>query len=173
MKLAKMTHGAFYGHFESKEALYKASFRKALQNSRATRLIKGPFAIRHLGNLVTGYLSLRDLGNQQSPDIESFLSNDIANENTEVKKLYEESYFNLLRLLEKRILALTRLKKSPLTIRTIDVPDTARAILASLIGAIAIAKSISHEKEREAIMAASQKQIFTMLGLDDSYYAKV
>jgi TetR/AcrR family transcriptional repressor of nem operon len=26
MKSAKMTHGAFYTHFESKEALYSASF---------------------------------------------------------------------------------------------------------------------------------------------------
>ncbi len=168
MKLAKMTHGAFYAHFESKEALYREAFQGALQRSRASKLIKGPMAVSHLRELVTGYLNLRDLGAQSTPGVESFLSNNIANENPEVKKLYEQSYFGLYRLLEKRLLALSKLKSSPLTFSPSLIPDKTRAILASMIGAIALAKSIEQDEEREAILAASQNHIFTILGLDEA-----
>jgi AcrR family transcriptional regulator len=42
MKLAKMTHGAFYAHFSSKEALYHASVRETLEGSRAAGWSRGP-----------------------------------------------------------------------------------------------------------------------------------
>ena len=51
MKLARMTHGAFYAHFESKEALFNASFLETLRRSRAARLTKAPFSIKHLTSL--------------------------------------------------------------------------------------------------------------------------
>jgi AcrR family transcriptional regulator len=168
MKLAKMTHGAFYSHFESKEALYKAAFQEALRRSKAAHLTKGPFSVQHLKQLVTGYLNIRDLSSSNSPSTEAFLSNDIGNENTEIKKLYEESYLSLLKLFENRLNALARLKKMTLTSDGLSIPDKARAILASMIGAIAIAKSIDKEEEREAVLLAAQKQIYTMLGMDES-----
>ena len=41
MRKAKLTHGAFYAHFDSKEALFNASFMETVKRSRAARLIKG------------------------------------------------------------------------------------------------------------------------------------
>ena len=172
MKLAKLTHGAFYTHFESKEALYRETFREALKRSQASRLIKGPYSIQNLTNLVSGYLNLRDLDMPDSPRPEALLSNDIGSDNVEVKKLYEESYFALLRLLENRLIALSRLKSAPLRLNPEQARDKSRAILASMIGAIAIAKSITVEQEREAILKAAQNQIFGMLGLDETRIKK-
>ena len=168
MKLAKLTHGAFYSHFESKEALYKETFREALRRSQASRLIKGPYSIQNLTNLVSGYLNLRDLDQPDSPRPEALLSNDIDSDNIEVKKLYEEAYFALLRLLENRLIALSRLKTAPLRISPEQARNKSRVILAAMIGAIAIAKSITVEKEREAILRAAQDQIFGMLNLDET-----
>ena len=166
MKLAKLTHGAFYTHFESKEALYRETFKEALRSSQASRLIKGPYSIQNLTNLVSGYLNLRDMDMPDSPRPEALLSNDIGSDNVEVKKLYEESYFSLLRLLENRLIAL--LKTAPLRLKPGQARDKSRTILASMIGAIAVAKSITVEHEREAILRATQNQIFGMLGLDET-----
>ena len=90
MKLARMTHGAFYSHFESKEALYNASFLETLRNSRAARLAKGPFFIKHLTALVTDYLNLRELERKTAPGPESILFNEIGSTNPEIKKLRDQ-----------------------------------------------------------------------------------
>jgi len=168
MKCAKMTHGAFYTHFSSKEALYRESFGAALKRSRAARLMKGPFSIKNLMDLVGGYLKLDNNYDDETfaaPNAEAFLSNDIGNSNQEVKKLYEQSYLSLLKIFETRLKALARLKSSPLQICETTIPEKSRAILACMVGALAIAKTINLEREREAILVAAQNQIFVILGL--------
>ncbi len=167
MKLAKMTHGAFYAHFESKEALYKSSFVDALQHSRAARLVKGPLSMKNLSNLVSDYLSLRSAEKPRDPGPEAILFNEYANDNAEVKQLYEESYDNLRKILERRITALSRLKGTPLPLDREVVTRKARAIMASMVGAVAIAKSIPNEAEKAHVLAASQRQVLALLGLSE------
>lgn len=167
MKLARMTHGAFYAHFESKEALYNASVFETIRRSRAGRLVKGPFSIMHLTSLVTDYLNLRDPQKPQEPGPESILFNDIGSDNDEIKRLYEKSYQSLRELLETRITALSRLGKLPFSADSETVAEKSRAILASLVGAVAIAKSIPHEEEQRNILITAQKQIFAILGVSE------
>jgi TetR/AcrR family transcriptional regulator, transcriptional repressor for nem operon len=167
MKLARMTHGAFYAHFESKEALYNASVFETIKRSRAGRLVKGPFSIMHLTSLVTDYLNLREPKKSQEPGPESILFNDIGSDNDEIKRLYEKSYQSLRELLETRITALSRLGKLPFTADSETVADKSRAIVASLVGAVAIAKSIPHEEEQRHILLTAQKQIFAILGVSE------
>lgn len=168
MKLAKMTHGAFYAHFESKEALYNASFLETLKASRAARLVKGPLSVKHLTALVSNYWNLQELVQKSKPGPETVLFNEIGNENAEVKKLFEASYQNLKRMLETRIIALSRLKKLPFEPDRETIAEKSRAILASLVGAVAIARSIPQEEERRGILEAAQKQILIMLGVNES-----
>ncbi|MCW8950438.1 MAG: TetR/AcrR family transcriptional regulator, partial [Sedimenticola sp.] len=99
---------------------------------------------------------------------ETVLFNEIGNENAEVKKLYEASYHNLKKMLETRLIALSRLKKLPFEPDSDTIAEKARAILASLVGAVAIAKSIPHEEEQRNILEAAQKQILIMLGVNES-----
>ncbi|MCU7850884.1 MAG: TetR/AcrR family transcriptional regulator [Candidatus Thiodiazotropha sp. (ex Monitilora ramsayi)] len=167
MKLARMTHGAFYAHFESKEALYNASFIETLKRSRAGRLVKGPFSIMHLTSLVTDYLNLRDPKKPQEPGPEAILFNDIGSDNDEIKKLYEKSYLSLKEMLETRITALSKLNKLPFAADSETVAEKSRAILAALVGAVAIAKSIPHEEEQRSILMTAQKQIFAILGVSE------
>lgn len=168
MQLARMTHGAFYAHFESKEALYNASLLEAFRRSRAARLVKGPFSVRHLTELVTDYLNLRDLKEKGGPGPEAILVNEIGSEKVEVKRLYEESYQSLKKVLETRIMALSRLRQLPFATDRDTIAEKARAILASLVGAVAIAKSIPQEDEQRDILLAAQKQIFSILGVSES-----
>lgn len=168
MKSAKMTHGAFYAHFESKEALYRASFLETLKNSRAARLVKGPLSIKHLTSLVTSYWNLRALANKNQPGPETVLFNEIGNKNSNVKRLFEESYDNLKKIIETRIAALARLKRLPIEADRDIIADKSRAILASLVGAVSVAKNLSREEERHLILESTQKQILNMLGFRES-----
>ncbi len=165
MKLAKMTHGAFYAHFESKEALYKASFLQTLNGSSTGRLAKAPFSIKHLTELASNLLNLRALSEQTRPSPENILFNEIGSDSSEIRQLYEKSYLGVLKILEKRITALDKLKKLPLAQNQNSISEKSRAMLASLVGAVAIAKSIQSEEERRQILNAAQNQILKSLGV--------
>ncbi|MET0029412.1 MAG: TetR/AcrR family transcriptional regulator [Candidatus Thiodiazotropha sp.] len=168
MKAAKMTHGAFYAHFESKEALYQASFLETLRRSRAARLVKGPLSIKHLTSLVTNYWNLSELENKSKPGPETILFNEIGNSNSSIKCLFEESYDRLRKMIEIRIAALIKLKQLPFKPDRELISDKSRAILASLVGAVAVAKNLSREEERRHILESTQKQILSMLGVADN-----
>lgn len=165
MKLAKMTHGAFYAHFESKEALYKASFLQALNGSTTGRLAKAPFSVKHLTQLASNLLNLRALSEQSRPSPENILFNEIGSDSAEIRRLYEKSYLSILKILEKRITALCKLNRLSLEENQSAIAAKSRAILASLVGAVAIAKSIQSEDERRQILSAAQDQILDMLGV--------
>jgi TetR/AcrR family transcriptional repressor of nem operon len=172
MRAAKMTHGAFYAHFESKEALFRASFFEMLQGSRAARLIKGPLSIKHLTSLVTHYWNLRELEKNARPGPEMVLFNEAGNQNASVKPLFEESYNNLKKMVETRLLALSKLRQLPFDSNREIIADKARAILSLLVGAVVVAKSISREDERRGILEAAQKQILQMLGFNSTKLAE-
>lgn len=167
MKSAKMTHGAFYAHFESKEALYRASFLETLKNSRAARLIKGPLSLRHLTSLVTSCCNLSELEKKSKPGPETILFNEIGSRNANIKRLFEASYNKLRKMIETRIAALIKLKQLPLEPSREIVAEKSRAILASLVGAVTVAKSLSCEEERRQILESTQKQILNMLGFKE------
>ncbi len=165
MKLAKMTHGAFYAHFESKEALYKASFLQTLNGSSTGRLAKAPFSMKHLTQLASNLLNLRALSEKSRPSPENILFNEIGSDSVEIRQLYEKSYLGVLKILEKRIIALSKLNRISFSPNQEVIAEHSRAILASLVGAVAIAKSIQSEEERHRILSAAQNQILTMLGV--------
>jgi len=168
MRSAKLTHGAFYAHFKSKEALYSESFIKTLNGSRAARLVKGPLSVKHLTALVTNYWSLGELEKKSKPGPETILFNEIGNENVNIKKLFEESYQSLKKMIETRIAALSKLKQLHFEPGSEIIAEKSRAILALLVGAVVVAKSISDKDEQSKILEAAQKQILNMLGVNES-----
>ncbi|MFB9866848.1 TetR/AcrR family transcriptional regulator [Vreelandella sulfidaeris] len=168
MKLAKMTHGAFYAHFSSKEALYHASVRLTLDNTRTARLVKGPLSMQHLTELVDNYCNLQELEAKQRPGPEAVLFNEIGSEKAEIRTLFEASYLRMKKMLETRLRALGKLKKLPFADDRQVIADKSRVILASLIGAVAIAKSLPGEVERKQVLIATQRQILLMLGVSET-----
>ena len=67
------------------------------------------------------------------------------------------------KLLENRITAISRLQK--LDINPSLISDRARAVLASLVGAITLARMLPDETERCAILNAAQTQILALMGV--------
>ncbi|WGI24593.1 TetR/AcrR family transcriptional regulator [Halomonas alkaliantarctica] len=168
MKLAKMTHGAFYAHFASKEALYNESVRLTIDNSRAARLVKGPLSLQHLTELVANYCNLQELEAKHRPGPEAVLFNEIGSEKAEIRTLFEASYMSMKKMLETRLIALSKLKQLPFAHDRKAIADKSRVILASLVGAVAIAKSLPGEAERKQVLMATQRQILLMLGVSET-----
>lgn len=168
MKLAKMTHGAFYAHFASKEALYNESVRLTIDNSRAARLVKGPLSLQHLTELVANYFNLQELEAKHRPGPEAVLFNEIGSEKAEIRTLFEASYMSMKKMLETRLIALSKLKQLPFANDRKAIADKSRVILASLVGAVAIAKSLPGEVERKQVLVATQRQILLMLGVSEA-----
>lgn len=168
MKLAKMTHGAFYAHFASKEALYNESVRLTIDNSRAARLVKGPLSLQHLTELVANYCNLQELEAKHRPGPEAVLFNEIGSEKAEIRTLFEASYMSMKKMLETRLIALSKLKQLPFANDRQVISDKSRVILASLVGAVAIAKSLPGEVERKQVLIATQRQILLMLGVSEA-----
>ena len=168
MKLAKMTHGAFYAHFASKEALYNESVRLTIDNSRAARLVKGPLSLQHLTELVANYCNLQELEAKHRPGPEAVLFNEIGSEKAEIRTLFEASYMSMKKMLETRLIALSKLKQLPFADDRKAIADKSRVILASLVGAVAIAKSLPGEVERKQVLVATQRQILLMLGVSEA-----
>jgi AcrR family transcriptional regulator len=170
MRRARMTHGAFYAHFESKENLFRASFLESLRRHRPARLAKWPFSIAHLTDLVAEYLSLGECDRRDNaiPGPESVLINEIGNDNPGIQSLYETSYQHLRKMLERRIIALSRLHKLPFAPDRELVAEKSRAIIASIVGAVAIARSIPSGAERQRILDAAQQQVLHILGISPS-----
>lgn len=168
MKLAKMTHGAFYAHFASKEALYNESVRLTIDNSRAARLVKGPLSLQHLTELVANYCNLQELEAKHRPGPEAVLFNEIGSEKAEIRTLFEASYMSMKKMLETRLIALSKLKQLPFANDRKAIADKSRVILASLVGAVALAKSLPGEVERKQVLLATQRQILLMLGVSEA-----
>lgn len=164
MNAARMTHGAFYAHFESKEALFRASFLETLKGSRAARLVKGPLTIKHLSALVNNYWNLRELEQKDRPGPEVVLFNEVSSENSNIKRLFEISYENLKKMIETRLTALSKLKRLPVEYNKEIIAEKSRSILASMVGAVVVAKGLNNEEERQRVLEASQNQILNMLG---------
>ncbi|HTF85423.1 MAG TPA: TetR/AcrR family transcriptional regulator [Cellvibrio sp.] len=162
MKEARMTHGAFYAHFESKEALFSASFLETLKDRGRARLVKAPLPVKKLIALATSYLNLRQQENLE-PAPETLLFNEIGQHDERIRQLLQNSYDHLRKLLENRITAISRLQK--LDINPSLISDRARAVLASLVGAITLARMLPDETERCAILNAAQTQILALMGV--------
>lgn len=122
-------------------------------------------SVKHLTELVANCWNLQELERKRKPGPETVLFNEIGNENAEIRTLFEASYLCVKKMLETRLIALSRLKKLPFEPDREVIAEKSRVILASLVGAVAIAKSLPEENERQHILNAAQRHILQMLGV--------
>ncbi|WP_066734953.1 TetR/AcrR family transcriptional regulator [Cupriavidus sp. D384] len=83
MGAAGLTHGGFYGHFESKDALAAIACTRAFEESEARwrkRVGEAPDHATALSSLIDGYLSARNRNNAGAGCPVAALANDVARE---------------------------------------------------------------------------------------------
>ncbi|REG83841.1 TetR/AcrR family transcriptional regulator [Marinomonas pollencensis] len=153
MKKANMTRGAFYAHFSGKSSLYEAALQFAASTSFwARREKQSEDKETHIKALVTRYLSWTHNDNN-SPSPLEFLVTDAAHKEEKVRKAYQACLDSLV----ERLTVILQKQGT-----TGDIKELAEETVVSLVGTVAIARSINHPLQEDFLKRA-QNRIFNRI----------
>jgi len=146
MREAGLTHGGFYAHFESRDALLAEAVARAGRDSaalverRAQNRSKDTSALRAL---IEGYLSEAHLTSAETGCVVSALVSEIPRQAPEVREASAE-----------RVQALIdRVRQSlPPSVK----PDAAGVITSTMVGALQLARALSDEKQARALLKSAR-----------------
>jgi len=157
MKRAGLTHGGFYAHFKSKDALVAAAIGKMFEGARARwqRATETRTASSGLGAYIDSYLSAEHRDSRETGCPIAALSSDRPRLPTMCRRAYAEG----TRALTEQIAD----KLRELGDRDGDV--LAASVIAELVGALALARVEPDEARSDAMLAASRRSLRARLGL--------
>jgi AcrR family transcriptional regulator len=152
MKEAGLTHGGFYAHFASRDALLAEALARAGQEGVARvskevalRRKQGASALRAL---VEGYLAERHLGTTEKMCAVAALASEMPRQSPEVREAAAQRVRGLVTLIEHSL--------PP------DVPATSAPVIAcQLVGALQLARALGNNAEGKALLAASRDALLS------------
>ena len=151
MKLAGLTHGGFYSHFESREALVVEAFALAMDRtvSHWLKLMNGMPIEERFDVIVESYLSPRHRDDRAHGCVLPALGSDIARSSQKARRIFA-------RKLDEMIDVVARLfpEKSPKEARQI-----ATGALATMMGSIALARAVGNKKLSDEILGAGRQAL--------------
>jgi AcrR family transcriptional regulator len=150
MKEAGLTHGGFYAHFSSRNALLAEALQRAGQDSAqrvvqatAARQARGASALRAL---VEGYLSDRHLGDLEAGCPVAALASEMPRQAPEVREASARQVRGLVAAVRRAL--------------PNDAPaDSGPAIAAQLVGALLLARALGDNAEGRALLKASRREL--------------
>lgn len=163
MKDAGLTHGGFYAHFPSRDALLDAAIADMLDGARARflRITDGRSPVDALTAYLDMYLSRehRDSGSFLCPL--PVLSADMNRLEPGMRELYARTADALARLMLPMIVAADpALETNPETAIRI-----ARSVVSEVVGALSLARAIGATEQSDAVLDASRAALKHRLGL--------
>ena len=151
MKLVGLTHGGFYSHFESREALFIEAFALAMDQTVADwqQLFKALPIEKRFDALVDGYLSARHRDDRARGCVLPALGADIARSSPKVRQ-------NFARKFEEMIdsIALLFPEGPPGEARQI-----ATSTLATMLGSIVLARAAGDKTLSDDILEAGRQAL--------------
>lgn len=154
MSAAGLTHGGFYGHFESKDALARVACQKAFDQSRArieARTGKTQDRPAALRSLVEGYLSIERRDNLGDGCPATAFASDISREPAESP--LRAAYIDGVKGLLDQIGALST------TDDAIERRETAIVQLSAMVGALLLARATSGDDLSEQFLTVVREHI--------------
>ena len=157
MAEAGLTHGGFYAHFKSKEALIAAAVEEAFGQSRRrfSRLTEDMSPAEALEAFVDAYVSAEHRANPQRGCPISTLANDLPRQGAMVRAAFDAGVEGLISRIEGWL-------PEP-------DPDARRSLASSLMaemaGAVALARAVSDETLAAQLLEASRARIKARVGL--------
>jgi AcrR family transcriptional regulator len=156
MKEAGLTHGGFYAHFATRDAMLAEAIERAgrdsaarVERNRAAGRARGASALR---SLVDGYLSDRHLGDTENGCPVAALVSEMPRQAPPVREASVQRVRNLVARVQRALPAGT--------------PAEAAAVIASqLVGALQLARALGDNAEGRALLKASRR---TLLAQYDS-----
>ena len=159
MKAAGLTHGGFYAHFESKEALLAETLdaifsRAALQ---AREMVEGLPPRHALATYVDYYVSAlhRDDPNRGCPMVA--LSSDLPRQSKQFREAFNRGVKTLVDGLSRLISA-----------AGFEEPEKLAASgLSAMVGAVALSRAVSDKQLSDELLDSARNGIKSRLGLSD------
>ncbi len=159
MGAAGLTHGAFYAHFESRDALIAAGIDKMFEEGRArirSEVDRGEAPETALANYIGYYLSRSHRDTRTSGCPLPFLAADAPRLTGEIRERYARGAASLTATLAD---LLRRLDKPH--------PETlAASVLAEMVGAVSLARAEPDADRAWDILKASKSALKDRLGLE-------
>ena len=145
MRGAGLTHGSFYTHFPSKQALYAEAVTDAARASTLARLL-ATGEQQDLQRLLAGYLDISHVRQEQPPCPLAFLTTDVAIREHRVRGAYTRVFRRLVAFLRHGL-------SGPAT----DRRERAMAVAALMIGGVAVSRALDDEATAQALLAACRR----------------
>ena len=154
MKDAGMTHGGFYRHFSSRDELVAEGVEHALRDgSRVVEaLVNSKQA--NLRSIVDGYLSAMHRDNRAASCAVTTLAGDVARSNDRTRLAYTRQVDMYVELLTRLIAGENQKSKRTKAI----------AALATLVGALSMARAVSDENLSREILKSAADELKAQLG---------
>lgn len=159
MKEAGLTHGGFYAHFASRDALLAEALAHAGQQS-AARIAKGNAAREAEGAsplraLVDGYLSERHLSGTENGCAVAALVSEMPRQSPDVRAAAAERVRGLVAAVERAL-------------PEGAVPGLAAAIASQLVGALQLARALGDNAEGKALLADNRRALLAQHDVSSS-----
>lgn len=157
MAKAGLTHGAFYAHFDSKDALIGETIKEMALAARGkfdvvTADLGPADALR---KYIAFYLSARHRDNSETSCPLPWLAGEIPRLDASARKRYGASLAGLTELLAVRLRALDHA----------DADGAASSVVAELVGALALSRAVGDKAQSDLILGRSRDAILGRLGL--------
>jgi TetR/AcrR family transcriptional regulator, transcriptional repressor for nem operon len=149
MKAAGLTHGGFYGQFESKDDLVAQAAGLAMEDSRATWLEAAARSHEDpLGAMVAAYVSTSHRDNAGGGCAVPSLGAEVARGAPEGRRAITQGIERMLELLEEAAPGDSVAQRR----------EAALATLASMVGAIVLSRAVDNKKLSKQVLRAVRAQ---------------
>ena len=157
MAQAGLTHGGFYAHFPSKEALVAAAVEEAFSQGarRFLRLTEGLAADAALGAFIDVYLSMDHRNSPEHGCPVAALANDLPRQGPAVRAAFELGVDRLIAGIEAGLP-----EPEPRARRSLAI-----SLVAEMAGAVALARGLSDAFLAAEVLEASRIRIRARAGL--------
>ncbi len=157
MAKAGLTHGAFYAHFDSKDALIDETIKEMIVQARGRfEVVTGDLGPEDaLRAYIDFYLSAKHRDNDQTSCPLPWVAGDVARLGASPRKHYGAVVAGLTELIASRLRAL----------KHADAEAEASSVVAELIGALGLARAVADKAQSEAILDRSRLAILCRLDL--------
>lgn len=156
MSSAGLTHGGFYAHFPSKEALVAAALEEAFGQGRRRfdRLTEGIEGADALAVFVDAYVTADHRAYPERGCPIAGLSTELPRQGPLVRAAYERGVQNLTDRIARWL--------PP----SADREDLAMSLVAEMAGSVALSRAIADAEEAARFLASCRRRIKSRMGID-------
>ncbi|CAN5674277.1 TetR/AcrR family transcriptional regulator [soil metagenome] len=155
MAEAGLTHGGFYAHFPSKEALTAEAVCAAFENSRL--FFAGETGEKPtLKKFIARYLSARHRDHPELGCVAAALASEVSRQSPKVRARFTESFQEAVALVSQGL---------PATIRGQARAERALAILSLMIGALQLARAVDNPALSESLLKQGRQSALQLAGI--------